>query len=181
MQFGNLIEKSLGVGCHRQQYDFVQLNGHQCITNHGVAGSFSCDGMCNPADLRSDFQSLYYPSYCLNVYQMTREAKKKKKEKQVTNASWIRLQIIFGSRNFQMPQIELHPSEKTTEWVTKSPVCSSYVTWCEGRGGLLVSMLQTMSCSSPHAAEVGENTPLHPPKPALVCHGAQFMWAWSYG
>lgn len=101
-------------------------------------------------------------------------------KKQVTidswNASLIPQQIMFGSHNFEKPQIELHPSEKTTEWVTKCPGCSSYVTCRWGRGELWVSMFQTMSGSSPHTAEADENKNHYPPRPHFPQSSPCLSW-----
>lgn len=77
----NLIENSLGVGCCRQQHDYIQLIGHQCITNHGVVDSFSCGGTWNPADLRSNLTISLFISLS---FVLTNTKYKGGKKKQVT-------------------------------------------------------------------------------------------------
>lgn len=100
-----------------------------------------------------------YPSYCLNIDHITREAERS----QVTIDSvscfkWNSKCLLNPTANhFWQPWLSKATNRvisirKTTEWVTESPGCSSYVTWWEERGGLWVPMFQTMSCSSLHTA-----------------------------
>lgn len=73
----SLIESSLGAGCCRQQHDYVQLIGHQCITDHGVVGSFSCGEECG-ALLNRDQISLFL---CLFLYLWSEQNQNLRKDK----------------------------------------------------------------------------------------------------
>lgn len=72
---------------------FVQLIGHQCITNHGVVDSFSYAGICNAADLRSNLiinlSIITLPFVLKNTELLGKQKTKqnKTKQKQVTTES----------------------------------------------------------------------------------------------
>ncbi len=89
---------------------------------------------------------------------------------ETANAFWTPLQIIFGSHDFQKPQIELHPSEKQqSEWQNPQDAPAMWpggreevAFWCpcsKLRAALLYTLQKWMRI------------------PALVYHGIQFMWA----
>lgn len=106
---------------------------------------------------------------------------------ETANASWTPLQIIFGSHDFQKPQIELHPSEKQqSEWQNPHDVPAM---WPGGRGEVAFGCPCSKLCPAllytlQKWMRIKIITPPHFPKPALVYHGIQFVWVsmlWQAG